>query len=156
VDVVSLGGTIERTDVRRGDRRGRRRAGPGGGAGPVKDWPSSGRNCVFASAQLIEIYGTPLWAEFGRAGEQPSRELAIRLQAFAAITVAYPVQANAVFVRVPPAVASALAEQFWCQTFVVPERLVRLMCSWDTTNDDLDRVIASSQVNSRPEPPAAR
>ncbi len=44
-------------------------------------------------------------------------------------------------VRTTEAVAEALAERFACQTFVVPEVLVRLMCGWDTTPEDIDAVV---------------
>jgi threonine aldolase len=140
VDVVSLGGTknglmfgevVVVADAARAPAVARARKG----------LAQLGSKLRFASAQLIELYGSALWAELAAHANNRARELAARLEVFDAVTVRYAVQANAVFVHVPPAVATVLADQFWCQTFVVPERLVRLMCSWDTTDDDLDRVV---------------
>jgi threonine aldolase len=91
----------------------------------------------FAAAQLIELYGTDLWTELAEQANSRARELAARLRGLSAISIAHPVEANAVFLRAPEPVGAALAERFGCQTFVVPEPLVRLMCSWDTSASDV-------------------
>jgi threonine aldolase len=96
----------------------------------------------FASAQLLELYGTRLWSELATHANARATELAAGLSGLDQVEIAYPVQANAVFLRAPQAVGEALAQRFGCQTFVVPEPLVRLMCSWDTTAADVAAVHA--------------
>ena len=91
----------------------------------------------FAAAQLVELYGTELWSELAGQANRCAAELADLIGDFEDVSVAYPVQANAVFLYAPDVVAAALARDFACQTFVVPDRTVRLMCSWDTNAGDL-------------------
>jgi threonine aldolase len=96
----------------------------------------------FASAQLLELYGTRLWSELASHANARATELATGLSGFEHIEIAHPVEANAVFLRAPQAVCAALGERFGCQTFLVPQPLVRLMCSWDTTTSDVAAVHA--------------
>jgi threonine aldolase len=69
-------------------------------------------------------------------------ELAAGLDTIAGVELGYPVDTNAVFVTLPPAVVGALGQ--WSEFYVWdPARsLVRFVASWDTTADDVERLVA--------------
>ena len=50
-----------------------------------------------------------------------------------------PVQANGVFVELPPAVQATLREKGWRFYTFLGETGCRLMCAWDTTPETVDR-----------------
>ena len=57
--------------------------------------------------------------------------------------IAFPVESNAVFARIPPAAEQKMHERGWrFYTGVVTPDESRLMCSWDTTAEDVDRFVA--------------
>jgi threonine aldolase len=53
------------------------------------------------------------------------------------IELLMPTQANAVFARLPGAVVSRLRDRGWRFYTFIGSGGVRLMCSWDTTEDDV-------------------
>jgi len=59
------------------------------------------------------------------------------------VRVAYPVQANAVFVALPTAVNERLLEDYRFYTWDEQTGVVRLMCSWQTTPEDVDAFAAT-------------
>lgn len=64
-----------------------------------------------------------------------ARRLEAELRAVPGLRLLYPVQANAVFVEMPPAWAAGLHCRGW--HFYTIAGGERLMCSWDTTQDDV-------------------
>ena len=57
--------------------------------------------------------------------------------------IAYPVQANAVFVALPAAVTERLREDYRFYTWDEQAGVVRWMCSWQTTPDDVDALVGA-------------
>jgi len=58
------------------------------------------------------------------------------------VEIAHPVQTNAVFARLPDEVAQGMRRRGWqFYTYVSPD-CARLMCSWDTTAEDVDAFAA--------------
>lgn len=74
--------------------------------------------------------------------------MAARLEAglstIAGVRFMFPRQSNAVFVALPPAIDAALKRDGW-QFFARDGWGARLMCAWDTTEQDVDGFIASAQ-----------
>ena len=54
----------------------------------------------------------------------------------------HPTQANAVFVDMPPELNVALHRRGWHFYTLYGDRDARLMCSWDTTPEDVDAFAA--------------
>jgi len=69
-----------------------------------------------------------------------ARRLEAGLRRLPGVEVLYPVQANAVFVRLPPGCAEALHRRGW--HFYTIAGGERLMCSWDTEPGDVDAFLA--------------
>jgi threonine aldolase len=92
----------------------------------------------FLSAQFRALLQGGLWLENARQANGMATRLAGAVAALPGLTVTRPVETNAVFATLPPPVTAALQERF--QFYVWEERLdeVRWMCSWDTTEEDVD------------------
>jgi threonine aldolase len=54
------------------------------------------------------------------------------------VRLAYPVEANAVFVALPPHVTERLLEHYRFYTWDELTGVVRWMCSWQTSPEDVD------------------
>jgi threonine aldolase len=57
------------------------------------------------------------------------------------VTLAYPIEANGVFAALPPAVTIALQEEYPFYTWDEATGVVRLMASFDTTEEDVDAFV---------------
>jgi len=80
-----------------------------------------------------------------RASEANARaaELEARLREIPGVTIKYPREANAVFADMPPQVARALHDQGWSFYSFIGDAGARLMCSWDTTPEDVDALASA-------------
>jgi threonine aldolase len=54
------------------------------------------------------------------------------------VSITQPVQTNAVFATLPIAATTALQERFTFHVWDANTNEVRWMCSWDTTEEDVD------------------
>jgi threonine aldolase len=64
-----------------------------------------------------------------------ARRLEQELRALDGVRVLHPVEANAVFVQFPPGVSDALHARGWHYYSIADGD--RLMCSWDTEEEDI-------------------
>jgi threonine aldolase len=95
----------------------------------------------FVAAQFEALLEGERW----RAAAGHANAMAQRLAAAVegAVTTTQPVQANAVFAIVDPEKAAALLEHSFFYTWDEATGEVRWMCSWDTTEDDVDSFAAA-------------
>ena len=72
-----------------------------------------------------------------------AQRLEAGLRGLAGVRISYPVESNAVFVTLPAAVEKQLYQRGWkFYTGVITGAESRLMCSWDTTPEDVDAFVA--------------
>jgi threonine aldolase len=96
----------------------------------------------FLAAQWHGLLVDDIWLRNARHANGMAQKLAARLQSEAKITPVFPVEANAVFVRLDQPTGRGLRERGWhLYQFVEPD-IFRIMCSWSVTNSDLDRFIS--------------
>jgi len=110
----------------------------------------------YASAQLAALLEQELWRETaGRANAMAAR-LAAAVGGLEGVAITQPVQANAVFAILDPAVTERLQERW--PFYVWDERTgeVRWMCAWDTTEEDVDAFAADVAAAVAQPPTAAR
>jgi threonine aldolase len=96
----------------------------------------------FLAVQFDALLEGDLWRANASRANAMARRLADAIAGIEGAEIAYPVEANGVFVTVPaPAIArlrdalpAALPFYVWDEA----AGTVRLMCSWDTTRDDVD------------------
>ena len=96
----------------------------------------------FVSAQLIALYEGDLWLRSATHANAMAARLRAAVEDIDGVEFAYPTQANGVFARLPAGVADAVREQFFFYDWDAAAREVRWMCSFDTTEADVDAFAA--------------
>jgi threonine aldolase len=95
----------------------------------------------FMSAQWAGMLHERAWLRRAGHANRMARRLETELQRVSGVRVMFPVEANGVFVDVPPNVMAKLRERGWdVYTFIGPGG-ARFMCSWDTTEADVERLV---------------
>jgi threonine aldolase len=103
----------------------------------------------FVSAQLIALLDGDLWLRNASHANAMAQRLRAGIEAGVAdgsirgVAFTQPTQANGVFATVPEGVADRLRESFRFYDWDATRREVRWMCSFDTTEDDIDAFLAA-------------
>ncbi|AVH98726.1 threonine aldolase [Streptomyces cinereoruber] len=92
----------------------------------------------FVSVQLEALLAKDLWLRNARHSNAMAQRLAAGVRALDGVEILYPVQANAVFARLPHEVSRRLQERFRFYFWDEAAGDVRWMCAFDTTEDDVD------------------
>ncbi|WP_030686013.1 low specificity L-threonine aldolase [Streptomyces globisporus] len=92
----------------------------------------------FVSVQLEALLSKDLWLRNARHANAMARRLAAGVRELDGVEILYPVQANAVFARLPHEVSRRLQERFRFYFWDEAAGDVRWMCAFDTTEDDVD------------------
>jgi threonine aldolase len=97
----------------------------------------------FVAAQFDALLAGDAWRRPAANANAMAARLAAAVEGLPGVTITQRVQANAVFVILPPEVADRLQERFFFYTWDEGTGEVRWMCSWDTTADDVDSFAAA-------------
>ncbi|RKT33178.1 L-threonine aldolase [Microbacterium sp. AG1240] len=103
----------------------------------------------FVSAQLIALLDGDLWLQNARHSNAMAQRLRAGVEAGIAdgsitgVSFTQPTQANGVFAVLPEGVADRLRERFRFYDWDEKRREVRWMCSFDTTEHDVDAFVAA-------------
>lgn len=92
----------------------------------------------FVSVQLEALLAKDLWLRNARHANAMAQRLAAGVRELDGVEILYPVQANAVFARLPHEVSRRLQERFRFYFWDEAAGDVRWMCAFDTTEDDVD------------------
>jgi len=98
----------------------------------------------FVSAQLIAILTDDLWKRNGEHANAMAKRLDAGLRALG-VHIPNPTEANAVFPIFTDAQTAALQEEYRFYVWNYATGQVRLMCSWDTTVEDVDGLLAAAE-----------
>lgn len=94
----------------------------------------------FLSAPFLGLLETNAWEDGAAHANLMAQRLAAGVAARSPFTLAHPVEANAVFVRMPPGAHQRLNDMGWaCYRF--DDGSVRFVCSWATDEAAVDEVI---------------
>lgn len=96
----------------------------------------------FLSAQLVALLEGELWRENARHANAMAQRLAAAVAQAPGLELAHPVQANAVFARIPGAAIAELQQRWRFLVWDAQRGLVRWMCSWNTPAEDVDAFAA--------------
>lgn len=97
----------------------------------------------FLSAPWVGLLEGGAWLRHARHANAMASRLESAIRHLPQVQIAYPVQSNAVFARLPEEVVTRMHERGWkFYTHVGPLKEARLMCSWDTTQGDVDAFAA--------------
>ncbi|HZC79741.1 MAG TPA: low specificity L-threonine aldolase, partial [Ktedonobacterales bacterium] len=91
------------------------------------------------TAPWLALLEGDVWLSNARHANAMAERLSERITNLPGVRLLAPVQANGVFVELPPAVQAALREKGWRFYTFLGETGCRLMCAWDTTPATVDR-----------------
>jgi threonine aldolase len=142
VDALSFGGTkngamgaeavvLLREDVADGFRYRRKQA------------MQLGSKMRYLSAQLDALLTDDLWRRNAEHANAMARRLADGVRDIAGVRITQPVEANAVFAILDPAVTERLQEEWPFHVWDDGTGEVRWMAAWDTTPEDVDAFAAA-------------
>lgn len=100
----------------------------------------------FLSCQWVGMLQDGAWLRHGRHANRAAQRLGQGLAALPGCSLAAPVEANAVFVHIPEPAAQRLLAQGWHFYGFIGSGGYRLMCSWATTDAEVDEFIAATQA----------
>ena len=97
----------------------------------------------YMSAQLLALLTDDLWARNATNANAMAKRLADAVAGIDGVQITRPQQANAVFATMPADITERLQERFGFYTWDQASGEVRWMCSWDTTEADVDAFVAA-------------
>jgi threonine aldolase len=92
----------------------------------------------FVGVQFEHLFGTDLWLRNAQHSNAMAARLAAAVRDVPGVRITRDMQANAVFAIVPREVTARLQEQFHFYVWSEHTGEVRWMCSYDTTESDVD------------------
>ncbi|MBL9135340.1 MAG: low specificity L-threonine aldolase [Verrucomicrobiales bacterium] len=99
----------------------------------------------FLAAPWIGLLADGAWLRYATHANTMARRLSERLSRLPGTRLLHPTEANGVFVELPGPAIRALHARGWHFYVFEGETGCRLMCSWDTTEDDLNAFVADLQ-----------
>ena len=96
----------------------------------------------FISAQFAALLSDNLWLENAGRANQMARRLAAELERIPRIRITQAVEANAVFAIIPREFVPLIQQEYFFYVWNEETSEVRLMASYDTTEEDIDEFIA--------------
>ncbi len=96
----------------------------------------------FLAAHWIGLLEGGAWLRYAARANDCARRLEERLRGIPGVRSMFPCRANSVFVEMPTAMVEALHARGWHFYTFIGCGGARLMCSWDTTPDDVDAFVA--------------
>jgi len=98
----------------------------------------------FLAAPWVGLLEHGAWLRHAGHANAMARRLASRLVALPGVELIAPVEANGVFIEMPPPLADALMARGWKFYNFIGERGYRLMCSWETSEAVVDEFAADA------------
>jgi threonine aldolase len=97
----------------------------------------------FLAAQFDALLSDELWLRSAGHANAMAARLADGVRDIPGLTVTRPVETNAVFAALPPAATASLQRDYLFYVWDESAGEVRWMCSWDTSQDDVDGFVAA-------------
>jgi threonine aldolase len=91
----------------------------------------------FISVQLETILTGNLWQRSAQHANKMARVLEEEVRRIPQAKIVYPVEGNGVFVQLPKPVIARIQERYFFYVWSEEASVVRWMCSFDTTEDDI-------------------
>ncbi|GHD13345.1 threonine aldolase family protein [Zhihengliuella salsuginis] len=100
----------------------------------------------FLSAQLIALYEGDLWLRSAAHANAMAQRLRAGVETIGGVRLTQQTQANGVFAILPDGAADRVRESFRFYDWDPATGEVRWMCSWDTTEEDIDGLVAAVEA----------
>lgn len=92
----------------------------------------------FLAAQFRALLTDDLWLSNARRANAMAARLAAAVHGVSGVSITHPVQTNVVFATLPPEAIDGLKRRFAFYVWDERRAEVRWMCSWDTSEEDVD------------------
>ncbi len=99
----------------------------------------------FLASHWIGLLENGAWLRYAENANRCARRLEEQIRRLPGVRVMFPCQANSVFVEMPAAMVEALHERGWHFYTFIGCGGARLMCSWDTTDEDVDAFVSDAR-----------
>ena len=96
----------------------------------------------YISAQFIPYIKENIWLDNAVKSNMAAQKLAGYMRQVNGLEITQPVQSNAVFFILPKDITDKLRERYFFYDWDVSRNEMRLVCSWDTGDDDINNFIA--------------
>jgi threonine aldolase len=97
----------------------------------------------FLSAPWLGMLKDGAWLRHAAHANAMAQRLEAGLEKIPDVQISFPVQSNGVFAKIPKLAETKMHELGWhFYTGVITPDESRLMCSWDTTTEDVDGFVA--------------
>jgi threonine aldolase len=93
----------------------------------------------FIAAQFEALLTNDLWRRSAEHANRMARLLEKEISRIPGVKVVWKVEANGVFAQIPRRSIEKIKQQYFFYTWMEEESIVRWMCSFDTTEDDIRR-----------------
>jgi threonine aldolase len=112
----------------------------------VKQAGQLGSKMRFMAAQWLGLLNDNVWLENARRSNASARQLANRLEKETGIEVVFPVEANAIFVRMTTGLVRGLQARGWqFYKFLEPD-IYRIMCSWAVSQKEMTELVDDVKI----------
>jgi threonine aldolase len=91
----------------------------------------------FIAVQFDALLTNDLWRRSAEHANRMARALEKEMSRLSGVKVIWKVEANGVFVQIPPRAIARILERYFFYTWIEEENIVRWMCSFDTTEEDI-------------------
>jgi threonine aldolase len=91
----------------------------------------------FIAAQFEALLTSDLWRRSAEHANRMARVLEKEIRRIPGVRVVWKVEANGVFVQIPQHAIEKIKQQYFFYVWIEEESIVRWMCSFDTTEDDI-------------------
>ena len=93
----------------------------------------------FISAQFEALLANDLWLKNARHSNRMAKLLEREIREIPGVRIVHEVEANGVFVQIPRGAIAKLQKRYFFYVWDEEESVVRWMCSFDTTEEDVKR-----------------
>jgi threonine aldolase len=91
----------------------------------------------FLSVQMEALLTNDLWRRSAAHANRMARLLEQEVNEIPRVQIVYPVEANGVFAKIPREAIQKIQERYFFYVWSEEESVVRWMCSFDTTEEDV-------------------
>jgi len=91
----------------------------------------------YMSAQMEALLTDDLWRRNAQHANWMARLLEQEVKKIPRVRIVYPVEANGVFAQIPREAIKKIQERYFFYVWSEEESVVRWMCSFDTTEEDV-------------------
>ncbi len=93
----------------------------------------------FISVQLEALLTNDLWLTSAQHANRMARLLEKQISQISGVEIVYPVEGNGVFAKIPKPAIAKIQKRYFFYVWNEEESVVRWMCSFDTTEEDVKR-----------------